>query len=165
MPSVSNIRLVIQEGLEKAIKSNIDIAGRELEKTILKLMWDRTAQGIDIQGRQWRRYKAKNYNQKKAEYGSTGKWLVLTGHLKSSLKVQYKGFNKVGSKISMNFEVIVPADLVPQVTGLLDTTGYDRNRRSYPKSDYQFIGLSEAGGNVGTEQRLILTVLKKNILT
>lgn len=158
------IRAEFEAQLLTVVKSKVDAAGRELERKILDLIWERTSQGIDIHGRQWRRYKAKNYDKIKRAYGrSKDDWLVLTGNLKSGLRIKYKGYEQKGTTFTLIFEVVIPADLQKQVKGLLNTTGYDRNKNPYPKSSYEFIGLAESGPTVASEQRTITAIIKKKL--
>jgi hypothetical protein len=49
------------------------------------------------------------------------------------------------NKIIINFEIVINRNDEKKVEGLLSSTGWDRKGRTYPKSDYKFLGLSERG--------------------
>lgn len=163
--NASNIRLSFEQALsDKIINQDYSTIGRELSQLILKLIWDRTSKGIDIKGRLWRRYKAKGYAKKKQQYGrGKNDWLVLSGDLKRSLGCKYVNTTKSGSSVTLNFELTIPEDQKKKVEGLLSSTGHDRNGRSYPKSDWLFLGLSEVGTEKANEASAIVSVLKKKL--
>jgi hypothetical protein len=63
--------------------------------------------------------------------------------------------------MSLNFEVKVDERSAQKAEGLMKTTGYDRNRKPYPKSDWRFLGLSESGPGVLEEARVLGTKIMK----
>lgn len=163
--NASNISIIFKQSLlDQFFKSDFNALGREIRPLILKLIWERTGRGIDIKGRQWRRYKAKGYEKKKLKYGrGKSDWLVLTGDLKRSLGCNYTGYSTSGSKVTMKFELTVPEDQRKKVEGLLSNTGTDRNGATYPKSSYEFLGLSEQGSERFKEASEIFAAVKKKL--
>lgn len=141
--------------------------GDKMAAEILRLMWERTDSGYDINGRRWRRHKAKNYDKIKRKYGkrADANWIDLTGDLKRSLNVKYKGSDVTTKTVTLKFAYEIPPDQLPKVEGLLSTTGYDRNREAYTKVDWQFLGLSKTGVWKSKEDRAIANIIRQQIGT
>lgn len=163
--SISNLTVAFNKSLlENVKKIDLNNIGSELADAIVELIWQRTDAGFDIHGRQWRRYKAKNYEKIKRKYGrGSTEWLNLTGDLRRGLQCKFTKADATASRITFNFEFTVPSDQIKKVEGLISTTGHDRNRRTYPKSDWQFLGLSETGVWRSNEVKAIFDILKKKL--
>lgn len=170
MPT-QDIKITLTKNILSLITQKVaKAAGEAIAKEIDKIIWDRTAKGIDIEGKSWRRYKALNYYKVKRHYGRSvnksgyptdGSWLILTGDLKKDTKTKYLGADIGLRKITLKFQSSVKARSEKKAEGLLSTTGYDRNRKSYSKSAYKFLGLSQQGSEVMAERSRITKVLKR----
>jgi len=147
----SNIKLELNTKLFEGVKDVIQEVKDDIGAEILKLIWKRTDEGFDVEGRQWRRYKAKNYVKIKRSYGAT-KWLQLTGNLRKRTKIRYAGTEKKARTVILKYDIVINQADEKKVQGLLSTTGYDRNRRTYPKSDFNFLGLSRPGSPFYTKE-------------
>jgi len=157
MPKQS-ISLVLKNSLRTAFNDTAIVKiGKALEKVILRIMWDRIGRGYDTHSRQWRRYKAQNYDKIKRKYGRDPKnsWLILTGDLKQDTFVKFENYKRGSKGITINLTAKVAQRSFKKAEGLMSTTGYDRNRKPYPKSDYKFLGLAESGAEVNKETAII----------
>ena len=153
-----------KELIDELKKRSFESIGKEIARELLRIMWERTDRGIDIHGRRWRKYSAKGYEKLKKRMG-LGKddWIKLTGALRNDLKVEYKSVSFLSNKIVMKFNYDIPEDQKKKVKGLLSTRGVDRNGETYPKSSYEFLGMSLGGGEKAKEYRRITRILKKNL--
>jgi hypothetical protein len=167
----NDIKLALELEMRNAISDTVlKKAGEEMAKEIVNLIWQRTAEGIDINGNKWRRYKAVKWQKGKGEinYGtwkkshSGGGWLVLSGDLKRGTFCKYLKSSQSGNKLSMAFLLYVDAANEKKAEGLMSETGYDRNRNGYAKSSYKFLGLSNTGTwQIKESQRLSQILISK----
>ena len=146
--------------------------GNRLCQFILKLIIQRILAGYDLFSRKFGGYnesynKEKAYNYAVRKYGST-EWaskskkdkLRLTGNLLSSLDVKLvsiqTGLRKVVFRILISTK---DPTQIPKILGLQSETGVARNRRTYAKKAYYFMGLALSGEWKIREEREIRNFL------
>jgi len=169
----SQISMIVRKKFLLAFlsNSNLNKLGKGLEPILLDIMRQRTNAGFDIYGRKFGGYN-RSYNKKYAlshlretatEYkGTTATPLRLSGQLFSNMIVKYSGFNRVGTKFLLKFIFTVKESQLKKVEGLTSTTGTARNRKSYSKKSWMFLGLSLSGSRVQIESKVINDYFKRN---
>ena len=155
--------------------------GEKLCKLIIRLIIERILAGYDLFSRKFGGYN-ESYNKEKAfkyavrKYGRT-EWaskskrdkLRLTGNLLSSLDAKLIGV-QTGLR-QVIFRIMITTkdpSQIPKILGLQSETGVARNRRTYAKKAYYFMGLALSGEWKIREEREIRDFLiteLENIVT
>ncbi|MCX7909591.1 MAG: hypothetical protein N2560_08765 [Ignavibacteria bacterium] len=148
----------------------------ELAEKIKKLILERILAGYDLESRKFGNYNV-SYNKKYAfkyaskKFGttqfassSTKDKLRLTGRLLSSIDVKPTGLETQLRKVNMNFLVFLnDPTQIPKAIGLQSTTGVARNRTTYAKKAYTFLGLAVRGPWRDRENREIQKFLLQKL--
>ena len=137
--------------------------GEAVAKESLKIIKERTAEGIDIYGRKFGSYTAKYDLLKRKRFASNYKKpLQATGELMNSLTSKLIDVKR-GSISKIRINITAKADQLDKVEGLQSETGVARNRKRYSKIQRAFLGLSEAGSRYTLERSIIQRIIKKHL--
>ena len=167
---------------------------KTLEPTIIKLIIQRTQEGVDFYGRNFGNYnetsrksksgkitrglydkvKAQKYAAQKSgltKYASTSsdKKIQLTGNTFSAMECKLEKVNVGTMQATGRFRIFVNnvsgRNEQKLVEGLQSTTGTARNGKTYSKKAWYFLGLSYAGSKVNEEKTTLINQLVKGFQT
>ena len=182
-----NVRLTMQKKLFSIIPDRaIRKAAKEAKDEALKIMWERTAEGVGTDGRRLGGY-THDYHRRKKKFlrGGGGRsmsrlrsrktdkaakkikdYMHLTGELEKDTVGRVTAVSRSGTKIKAGFQLFVKARSRDKARGLQSTQGRNRHA-SYSKKAWKFFGLSTQGSRVKKEEdrikRAFVNSLKQQV--
>lgn len=142
------------------LKRSAELMGEEA----VKIIKQRTNEGIDIYGRKFGNYNQGYLAQKKRRYGSNRGWLQASGDLFEDITYEVLKITQNRNGASIKIKVTVKERSYLKTIGLQDTTGTARNGKKYSKKAWLFLGLSQTGARVMSEQKRLVDIFNKTVL-
>ena len=155
--------------LAMANKTVLSRMASRLAKESVDIMRERTADGIDVDGRKFGGYN-RSYNKKKLMKKLTGKtpyaakkqgdFLRLSGKLFSDMSAKVISVEQDLTSIKIKWLMYIKPRSVKKALGLQQSTGYTRSRTQYSKKAWRFFGLATGGSQRREEERRLLMTAK-----